>query len=407
MVIEMSKKEKYKWQFSARFRKGSFGWKSGPAIARLKEAVTEIKKISKKEPILAAEGAVLLIEKISPALEHVDSSSGAIGQAVNKSIEQLVDILSKAPADKKLRESWLERLFDAHEADKIPYIEILSAYWGELCGSKEMAAEWADRLLWITKQVFDNNGNFFHGTDACLSALYKAERFDELIDIVSEDQLWFYKRWVFKALVALGKKAEAIRYAEQSRNPWSSEDEINRLCEEVLLSSGLMDEAYNRYGLIANQRGTYLAWFRAVVKKYPHKEPVEILDDLVEHTPGDEGKWFAAAKEAGLYDEAISLANSSPCDPRTLTRAARDFALKNPRFALEAGLSALHWLALGYGYEITQNDVDNACQYTVLAATNIGDEDILKQIQELTTKKTIDNEPIERVFHHLRMNQKQ
>jgi len=42
-----------------------------------KEALAEIKQVSKKEPVLAAEGGVLLLEKISPALEQVDSSSGA------------------------------------------------------------------------------------------------------------------------------------------------------------------------------------------------------------------------------------------------------------------------------------------------------------------------------------------
>lgn len=76
--------------------------------------------------------------------------------------------------------------------------------------------------------------------------------------------------------------------------------------------------------------GTYLAWFRAVAKTYPHKPPADILADLVELTPGHEGKWFAAAKDAGLLDEAITLANRTPCDPRTLTRAARAFAEKNP-----------------------------------------------------------------------------
>jgi hypothetical protein len=44
---------------------------------------------------------------------------------------------------------------------------------------------------------------------------------------------------------------------------------------------------------------------------------------LAARTPGEEGRWFAAAKPAGLYDQAIVLANRSPCDPRTLTRAAR------------------------------------------------------------------------------------
>ena len=33
---------------------------------------------------IAAEGAVLFLEKVAPALEHVDSSSGAIGSAVNR-----------------------------------------------------------------------------------------------------------------------------------------------------------------------------------------------------------------------------------------------------------------------------------------------------------------------------------
>ena len=118
-----------------------------------------------------------------------------------------------------------------------------------------------------------------------------------------------------EALAAQGKKAEAIRCAEGSRSPWASDLDIDRLCEEVLLSSGLVDEAYERYGRRANRAGTYLAWFRAVGRKYPRKEPAEILEDLVSDTPGEEGKWCAAAKDAGLFDEAIALANRTPCAP--------------------------------------------------------------------------------------------
>jgi type IV secretory pathway TrbD component len=83
-------------------------------------------------------------------------------------------------------------------------------------------------------------------------------------------------------------------------------------------------------------------------------------------------KQFAAAKDAGLYDEAIALAQRTPCDPRTLTRAARDFAATNPRFAVEAGLAALRWIAAGYGYEITGLDVLAACSSTMDAARNGG-----------------------------------
>ena len=198
---------------------------------------------------------------------------------------------------------------------------------------------------------------FFHGTSACLSALYRAERYGEILDILRVETIWPYKRWAVKALAAMGKGAQAIRYAEACRGPWTNDAEVDAMCEEILLSSGMVEEAYQRYGLRANRSGTYLATFRAVARRYPHKPARELLADLVETTPGDEAKWFAAAKEAGLYDEALALASRTPCDPRTLTRAARDLAQKQPAFALGAGLLALHWLVRGHGYEITGADV--------------------------------------------------
>ena len=67
---------KHKWTFRARFRRNAFGWRSQPAIKRIKEAVSEIKKEARKDPVLGGEGAVLFLEKVAPALEHVDSSSG-------------------------------------------------------------------------------------------------------------------------------------------------------------------------------------------------------------------------------------------------------------------------------------------------------------------------------------------
>jgi len=144
------------------------------------------------------------------------------------------------------------------------------------------------------------------------------------------------------------------------------------VCEEILLSSGLVEEAYARYGLRANRGTTYLATFRAVARKYPAKTASQILADLLKAYPGEEGKWFAAAKEAGLYDDAIALATTNPCDPRTLTRAARDFAAAQPAFAVEAGLLAIHWLAQGHGYEITSADIRAAYDATMKAAEKDG-----------------------------------
>jgi len=94
-------------------------------------------------------------------------------------------------------------------------------------------------------------------------------------------------------------------------------------------------------------------------------------------TPGDEGTWFAAAKDARLFDEAIALANQTPCDPKTLTRAARDVAETNPAFAA-AGLAALRWLVQGYGSEITSADVWAAYAHTIKAAGNAGGGDTIR-----------------------------
>src|ERR1700694_725819 len=102
----------HQWEFRSRFRRHAFGWRSQPAIQRIKQAVSEIRKTARRDPVLGAEGAVLLLERISPALENVDSSSGAIGTAVNKALDALVPLFVGVVADVKLRKGWLDRLFE-------------------------------------------------------------------------------------------------------------------------------------------------------------------------------------------------------------------------------------------------------------------------------------------------------
>ena len=388
----MAREPTAKWQFQSRFRRGAFGWRSQPAVRRVKEAVSEIKKAGRKDPLRAAEGAVRFLERVSPALEHVDGSSGAIGSTVNRAIRELVPWIANAPADEETRAGWLERLYQAHEADGIPYIEELTEHWGELCASKETASRWADRLLERTRSARSPAGgrrSFFHGTTACLSALYAAERYDEILELLEHEAIWPYKRWGVRTLRARGLPAEAIRYAEACRGAGGSDWEVDRVCEDILLERGLAEEAYRRYGLEAHRAGTYLAWFRAVRKRYPHKVPGEILTDLVALTPGQEGKWFAAAKDAELFDEAIELVSRSPTDPRTLTRAARDFAETRPDFAIEAGVAALPWIADGFGYEITGVDVLTAYRHAMTAAAHQGSADNVRQrVREIASADT-------------------
>ena len=104
-----------------------------------------------------------------------------------------------------------------------------------------------------------------------------------------------------------------------------------------------------------------------------------ILRDLVASQPGNEGKWFAAAKDAGFFELAIELANRSPSDPRTLIRAARDYAVERPEFSLAAGVTALRGITNGWGYDITGVDVLDAYAAVLAAAGASGvDEALVK-----------------------------
>ena len=389
----MPPNKKHKWTFPARFRRQAYGWRSAKPIQRIKEAVSEIKNVARKDPVLGAEGAVLFLEKISPAIEQVDSSSGAIGTAVNKAIEQLAQVIAKAPAEDAVRNKWLKRLWEAVDKDRIPYLDLLPDHWGEMCASPELAFKWADEFinpLRITWSSGPGGYSYYKFTSACLSSLLAAGRYEELIELLNlkPNHLWHNRVWGVKALVAMGKKADALTYAEESRGLNVSPADVASACEEILLSSGLAEEAYKRYAIEANQKSTYLATFRAIVKKYPHKNPSEILDDLVASNPGVAGKWFAAAKSVGLFDQAIELANRTPCDFRTLTRAARDMESSEPKFAMEAALAALYWISNGYAYDVTALDVLHGFNRAVNAGKNAGlYPKVLDRIRDIVEKE--------------------
>ena len=378
----------HKFQFAPRFRRRAFGWKSNTPIARIKEALTEIKSVAKKEPVLAADGAVLFLEKLAPAIEQVDSSSGGIGSAVNRAIETIVPIIAKVDVSRPVREKWLDRLWDALQEDDMPYLEYLGEFWGDLCKTPEIASYWADYMSPTLTTMWDHCARtgeygYYKGTTACLSAMYAAGRHDELLALIAKSEYrhksWHNRMWGAKALAAAGKHAEAIRYAEDSKGLNAPLTAIAAFCEGVLLDAGFADEAYASYAVEATYATTNLATFKAIVKKYPHMPRETILRDLVASEPGNEGKWFAAAKDAGLFELAIELANRSPSDPRTLIRAARDFSLERPEFALAAGMTALRGIAKGWGYDITGSDVLDAYAAVLAAADAAGvDEAVVK-----------------------------
>jgi len=214
--------KRHSWQFRPRFHRRAFGWRSQPAVKRVREAVAEIRKVARRDPVLGAEGAVLFLEKVSPALEQVDSSSGTIGTAVNKAIEVLAPIISSAPLDRAQREGLLERLFQAFQDEEIPYIDTLGDYWGDLCGGPELASEWADRLVGIVKLSWSPDPNlrgYFKGTVACLSAFLAAGRHQELLNLLetAPANSWDFRAYGVRALTALGRKADALGRREEVR----------------------------------------------------------------------------------------------------------------------------------------------------------------------------------------------
>lgn len=366
------------WQWQPRFRRHAFGWKSQPAIARIKEAVSEIKKVAKTDALLGAEGAVLFLQRVAPAIGQVDSSSGSIGTAVNRAIDALVPVIAAAPADRKTRQGWLDRLWQARQDDDMPYLELLDARWGELCAEPALADVWADHFLGTLAMAWSSDPELrgmMLGSVACFSALQAAGRHADILVWLERApfRMWHWHVWGVRALAAQGKVDEALHYAQTALCRNDSPVFAARECEGVLLAVGRAEEAYRDHAILANEAATKLGTYRAIAKKYPDIPSDVILRDLIASTPGDEGKWFATAKDLGQFALAVVLARQSPCDPKTLERAARDFAVEAPAFAVEAGLAALHWLAQGYGYDVTSADVWAAYQATLHAAEVLGD----------------------------------
>jgi len=372
----------WKWQFKARLRAHAYNWR-GTALAtqRLKEAVSEIKAAARIDPIAAGDGAVALMERLWPALQDIDSSSGALGSAVHRTLDALTPILIAAPADQKTRGKWLERLFQAVQEDGVQYLTPVEERWGEIAHFPELINDYADRLLAMVRRAWSNHTSFEYvlGTDICLSCLLEAGRHTELLALLEVPRTKHWSRHQFgaAALVRQGLWEEAIAYAEASRsklNPEYDDNSIHRFCEKLLIENGFSDKAYNQHGLLAAGGGTNLTIYRSLTRAYPERDKRQVLLDLIA-TRGDKGKWFAAAKDAGFLDIAIECAATHGADPSTLIRAARDFCAKDPKFAATVALQALTSLLAGGGYDPQVSEADAATTHLMAAARLIGADD--------------------------------
>ena len=384
-----------KWQFKTKFRANAFGWRgSNLAIGRLKEAATEIRSAAKSDPVAAGEGVVSLMERIWPAFQGIDTSSGALGGAVFRTITELIPILTAAPADHATRSKWLERLFEAVQNDGVEYLAPLEGRWGEIAQYPDLIDEYADRMIEMVRRAWADHQTFNHviGTSICLSCLLEGGRYAELQELLATRRMKFWSWHMFgaEALVRQGLWESAIAYAEAARsvtNPCFSETSIDRFCEKLLIDHGRSDEAYRGYGLRAAGGTTNLTVYRSLVRTYPDRDRRQMLLDLIE-TRGDKGKWFAAAKDSGFFDIAIECAAAHGADPSTLVRAARDFCGKEPQFAATVALLALSSLLDGGGYDPSVSEVDDAVKHLLAASRQIGSvEWALRELGKLKERR--------------------
>lgn len=368
-----------KWRFRSKFRARAFGWRgSGSAIDRLKEASSEIKAVAKSDLVTAGDGVVSLMERIWPAFQDIDTSSGALGTAVYRTLNDLIPLLIEAPADKRTRTKWLERLFDAVQDDGVDYLAPVADRWGEIAQYPELINGYADRLIERVRQAWSNHQNFEYvtGTSICLSCLLEAGRYAELQELLTirQTRFWSWDRYGAEALVRQGLWEAAIGNAEAARsktNPSFDDRDIDRFCERLLIEHDRVDEAYRRYGLRAAGGTTNLATYRSLMRAYPSRDRRQMLLDIIE-SRGDKGKWFAAAKDAGFLDIALECAASHGADPSTLVRAARDFAADEPGFSASVAMLAISHLLRGGGYDPPLADVTDAVGYLFAAAQRAG-----------------------------------
>jgi hypothetical protein len=394
----MAGKVTHKWAFKPGMRAGAYSWKSSAkAIDRLKSASSEIRAVARTDPTGAAEGVIALAQRIWSAFEHIDTSSGALGNAVRRTLEDLLPILIEAPADEKTRAKWLEQLREAIEDDGVDYLAPIADRFGQIAAYRQLMNLHADRDLDMIRAAWADHARFSHVTTATLtlSCLLEAERYDELMALLGlkKTSLWFDMKFGAEALLRQGREDEALAFAEallkDDGRQWGHQD-IAQFCEGILARQGRGEDAYRRFGLPSASGNTYLAMWRDLVKRYPDLDARKILVDLIE-SHGSKGKWFAAAKTAKYLDLALDCAAQSDAAPATLIRASRDFAIKEPAFAAQVGLHAITHLLAGRGYEPSPLDIDEAVSHVMAASARIGQgEAVLRELQRLAANAATD-----------------
>jgi len=356
------------WGFEARLQPGLMQLPGELSIG-LHRAVGELRRAARLDPLRAGAGAVLLLERLPAALEHIEDPVGTATGAVARAIDALAPVLSH-PCPPATRERWLERLWAALAGDDAGHLRRLAEHWGLLCGGAAVAAAWAERLLPAAREAVASAGSV-----ACLASQVASAQHEAALALLATRPIavWPERQFGVLALAARGEVDAALVYAAAS-NPLGHRhaQDIARVCEAALLAAGRREEAYRRFAPAAHVRQNCRQTFEALLRVYPEIEPSRLLADLLLASPGQEGRWFATAVSLRFYALAAEIAGRTPCDPRTLVRAGTQRLEADPEFAGEVAIAAIASICGGHGVEITGEDVFAAYDLAASAALRTG-----------------------------------
>jgi hypothetical protein len=316
-----------------------------------------------------AEGAcartVEFFAKLWPATMQVNRSGGDLEAAVERAVEQLIAPLARQleAAGETARDAALERILAAIEADQGGILAPLGAAIGHLCATPGRARRLADQLLpKVRRALATQPGRPYALLLPCATAMASAGRHAELLAMltVGAPADFPLRRLVLDHLERERDMDQALQFLDAATCRTDQEArERAQEGERRLRLAGRHDEAFARYALAAHRAHTIRQWHEALCAAWPDRKPTDLFDALLAAHPGEEGKFFAAARAIGRPDLALALAERSPTDPKQLLHAAAEAAPGAE--ALQLNLIALRWLTSGRLYKATRPQVNQAC----------------------------------------------
>ncbi len=98
------------WAFEQHFGTGALSQRKELATEHIEHAVIEIKRTAETDELLAAEGAVLFLERLSPRIDQIEGTAWKVNTSVFRAVEALSPMIAAAPAEEDVKNLWLERL---------------------------------------------------------------------------------------------------------------------------------------------------------------------------------------------------------------------------------------------------------------------------------------------------------